>query len=61
MWHFCSQVNSKKMDKVQFKALLFYPTDDFNSLYGELRDKGDVVKGEKLMLYVERLKVTVAY
>ncbi len=54
IWHFCSQVDTKKVDKVQFRALrcIF---NDFNPLYSDLR-----VKADRPLLYVERLKAIVA-
>ncbi len=36
IWHFCSQADTKKIDKVQFRALRFI-YKDFNSLYSVLR------------------------
>ncbi len=54
IWHFCSQADTKKIDKVQFRALRFI-YNDFNSLYSDLR-----VMADRPLLYVERLKAIVS-
>ena len=40
-WHFCSESNSKKLEKIQERALRFV-YDDFKSTYAELLTKANI-------------------
>ncbi len=50
VWHFCSIENTRKLEKIQERALRFVYRD-FNSTYRQLLDKGGLD-----MLYLKRLK-----
>ncbi len=50
VWHFCSIENTRKLEKIQERALRFV-YNDFTSTYSELLSRGDFD-----MLYLKRLK-----
>ena len=50
VWHFCGVANSKKIEKIQERALRFV-YKDFSSSYNDLLEKGD-----HSMLYIKRLR-----
>ncbi len=56
IWHFCSQVDTKEIDKVQSKALRFI-FNDFNSFICTVNLR---VKADRPLLYVQRLKAVAA-
>ena len=49
-WHFCSKSNSKKLEKIQERALRFV-YDDFESTYEDLLDKSNIPS-----LHIKRLR-----
>ncbi len=50
VWHFCSIENTRRLEKIQERALRFV-YKDFNSTYRQLLDRGGID-----MLYLKRLK-----
>ena len=49
-WHFCSESNSKKLEKIQERALRFV-YDDFKSTYEELLNKANIP-----FLHIKRIR-----
>ncbi len=52
IWHFCSKKDSRKIEKIQERALR-YVFGDFNSTYKELR-----LRNDQSLVYVQRLRET---